>query len=646
MSFALPNSWIYALRTCAAALAALYLAYVFQLDTPASAAITVLIVAHPVHGMVWSKSIYRLLGTVIGGMAALVLTALFAQMPDLFLAFLGLWLGLCTAAAALFRNFKSYGAMLAGYTVGLVCFPAITTAPESIFALTMARVATVSLGIVCSALAASLLTRRSIFAKLQAQQALLVPKLSLFAANTVAGGPVAAWGAQQHALRAEIAVMDGQIEFALAESPEMTGQAFALRYCLSSMFSALTVLTSIHEADDDRPFLPPKLVRNIADALTDYAAAPVAQKLTGLEVSLTTDPPQAIALDDHLRELLDIMARIPAGLDAAPAVDGAKAPQTAYHLDWMLAGRNAIRSTLSVWVCGAIWIATAWPVGGMMVASTIPNVLLLSLREQPEQDALQFAKGITLGALVALAYLVFVLPHLSNFVQLAAALALPLFWGTVTSTRLNGAFVGLGFLVFFLTLLSPANDMRYDVAGLMNMALAVVAGPLLTWMIYRMVLPSHPLARARAVLRALRADLLALLHGRQPLLQSTWESRSHHRLLRLAGCLGAGDARQAAMHKAQAVLRLGRQIIRLRTLSDALTADAKAQGLTRRALRALRGMTAAPHKAARVAEITAQRLVSPPDGASPVMRGQLASALTEIALLLRRYDAFFLQPSP
>ena len=634
MTFALPNTWVYALRTCAAALAALYLAYALQLDTPASAAITVLIVAHPVHGMVWSKSIYRLAGTIVGGVVALLLTALFAQTPELFLLFLGLWLGICTAGAALFRNFKSYGAMLAGYTVGLICFPAITTAPESIFTLTMARVASVSLGITCSALAASLLTRRSIFAKLTAQQAQLLTKLSIFAARTVTNPPHPAWSAEQHALRTEIAGMDGQIECALAEAPEMSAQADRLRYSLSSMFSALTVLTSIHETGDGIGLLPPPLLQTFADAMMDHR--------TSVQCDPTNLPPQSMPILDHLRELTDTITQAASGMGVAPVTK----LQPAYHLDWMLAGRNAVRSTLSVWVCGALWLATAWPVGGMMVASTIPNVVLLSLRDHPEQDALQFAKGIALAAIVALFYLVLVLPHLSNFVQLAVALLVPLFWGTLISTRLNVAFMGLGFLVFFLTLLSPANDMRYDVAGLINMSLAVVAGPILTWMIYRMVLPSHPLSRAAAVLRALHTDLQALLHGRQPIQQATWESRSHHRLLRLASCFGSEESRHPSMQKAQAALRLGRQIIRLRTLSNAPAADATAQALARRALKALRGMATAPHKAASVAEKTAHRLLILADGPSRPMRIQASSALTEIAQLLRRYDSFFLLPSP
>jgi len=52
--------------------------------------------------------------------------ALFAQAPVLFLIGLALWMALCTGASTLLRGFRSYGAVLAGYTVALIAMPAVT----------------------------------------------------------------------------------------------------------------------------------------------------------------------------------------------------------------------------------------------------------------------------------------------------------------------------------------------------------------------------------------------------------------------------------------------------------------------------------------------------------------------------------------
>ncbi len=90
--------WVHAARTLGAALLALYLAFQLELDTPYSAMTTVMIVANPVQGMIFQKSLYRFGGTLVGAVAAVTLMALFAQTPVLFLIGLALWMALCTGA--------------------------------------------------------------------------------------------------------------------------------------------------------------------------------------------------------------------------------------------------------------------------------------------------------------------------------------------------------------------------------------------------------------------------------------------------------------------------------------------------------------------------------------------------------------------
>ena len=152
-----PVAMLHAARTVVAGLLALWLAFLFQLETPYSALTTVMLVANPVQGMILEKSLYRFGGTVLGGLAALILMAVFAQTPELFLLGLAVWMAFCTAASTLLRGHRAYGAVLAGYTVALIALP-VTNAPESIFAVAMARAGAVTLGIVSSALVGALLT--------------------------------------------------------------------------------------------------------------------------------------------------------------------------------------------------------------------------------------------------------------------------------------------------------------------------------------------------------------------------------------------------------------------------------------------------------------------------------------------------------
>ncbi|HWT98201.1 MAG TPA: FUSC family protein, partial [Terriglobales bacterium] len=152
----LSPGWSHAICTTIAVILALYVAYFLQLESPYSAATTVLVVASPVHGMVLAKSVYRFLGTVLGAAASVLLMAWFAQTPELFLLGTAIWVGIFTAMSSLLRRFRAYGAVLAGYTITLVAFGAVDK-PLSIFDLSMARIAVVTTGVACSALVTILL---------------------------------------------------------------------------------------------------------------------------------------------------------------------------------------------------------------------------------------------------------------------------------------------------------------------------------------------------------------------------------------------------------------------------------------------------------------------------------------------------------
>ena len=71
----------YMLRVFLAIAIALYAAYVLQLESPASAATTVLIVSNVSRGAVISKSVWRVIGSILGAIAAVVLIAAFVQAP-------------------------------------------------------------------------------------------------------------------------------------------------------------------------------------------------------------------------------------------------------------------------------------------------------------------------------------------------------------------------------------------------------------------------------------------------------------------------------------------------------------------------------------------------------------------------------------
>jgi uncharacterized membrane protein YccC len=121
--FSIDLSWrniIFSLRTAAAAILALALAYWLELSDPQWATLTVYILAQPTVGGALAKGAWRAVGTVAGGLIGLVLVALFSQAAELLVAATVLLVGASFYAGARLRNFTSYGVLLGGYTMLLV----------------------------------------------------------------------------------------------------------------------------------------------------------------------------------------------------------------------------------------------------------------------------------------------------------------------------------------------------------------------------------------------------------------------------------------------------------------------------------------------------------------------------------------------
>ena len=90
------GQWRYALRNSLAMCLSLWLAFVLQLDSPYWAMTSAAVVSFPTVGGVISKSLGRVVGSLIGAMAAVMITGLGIGDPWLFSLLISRWLGGCT----------------------------------------------------------------------------------------------------------------------------------------------------------------------------------------------------------------------------------------------------------------------------------------------------------------------------------------------------------------------------------------------------------------------------------------------------------------------------------------------------------------------------------------------------------------------
>src|SRR3981189_1141382 len=149
------STWAFALRIWTAMLLALYGAFWLQLESASSAAVTVAILALQTRGQIYQKAAYRVLATIVGVVASIVIAALFAQSRSLFVIGFAGWLGLCVYAGGLLDGNRAYSAVLSGYTVALVAVTQIDS-PQNIFSAGINRGAAIVVGIAAVALASDL----------------------------------------------------------------------------------------------------------------------------------------------------------------------------------------------------------------------------------------------------------------------------------------------------------------------------------------------------------------------------------------------------------------------------------------------------------------------------------------------------------
>jgi uncharacterized membrane protein YccC len=345
-----------------------------------------------------------------------------------------------------------------------------------------------------------------------------------------------------------------------------------------------------------------------------------------------------VIVADRLADLAAELERAAFGLSAQPG--DARARRNAIHLDWRWAGLNAIRAAAAVLLAGTIWIGTGWSgFGAMMMASVAPNVALMSLRERPSSDAMDMVWGVAAATVLGLFYLLWVLPQIAGFPLLAMWLAPPLTIAAAMMTVPRLTFMGVGFGVFFITLLSPSNPMAYSPEAFLNSALATIAGALLTAIAYRLVLPVDVRALSRHLLVEIRRELAELLTRPRQVSAQEWEGRMHDRMRLLVARLRAANIRSdSALRSGFAALRLGRDVLRLRAL---VAEDSFADRISREALADLGG----PHRSASLAwsavALRARAAGLEPAQAGPILRA--AAILPAMDALVAGRRRFFEQ---
>src|SRR6267142_1341545 len=144
---------LFAIRLWASVCLALFVAFSLDLDNPFWAGTSAAIVCQPQLGASLRKGWFRMIGTVVGAMVAVLLAGCFPQDRIAFLGLLAVWCGVCAFSATVLSNFASYSASLAGYTAAIIAadnLGATGGASADVFLLAVTRASEICIGIVCA----------------------------------------------------------------------------------------------------------------------------------------------------------------------------------------------------------------------------------------------------------------------------------------------------------------------------------------------------------------------------------------------------------------------------------------------------------------------------------------------------------------
>ncbi|MCI1316194.1 MAG: FUSC family protein [Acetobacter sp.] len=563
-----PGSWIarqkwlyapsllnfgYAFRTTIASLIALGIALWWELGSPQWAPLTVWMIAQGSRGKSLAKARWHMFGMIVGTAVAIALVAAAPQQPLLFILLLSGAIGmLCFVGTLLpgpasMANYRMHGMRASGFTLSIISLDGIAD-PNHIFDISMARATYITLGIVCETVISSLfqfrLTQR-------ARNRLVDNYVAAIRPTTKTLG--ALLDGDRNALRtsaemmATLAGLGDQIEFAEIEMGKHGREGDHARAALSgvaALFSRGLELAALMAdpascgarwerlASDSRSFL-----LSLPDRLTDPAEfGSVMTELGNLrstsrveaanclarEMEMVTHPPvnvvaetvvtregQAVhVLGDMLDELATSLQQFDASRNPV-AHDHFHYPIETWR-DWRQATGNSLRASVSMFVAGVIWIATAWPQGLFFLMFVGIINALFSTLETPAVATRAFLHGTVVVTAVAAFMVMLVMPAISTYEMMAMCFIPVMMVGGLAFSNPATILGAVAYNLFLTILVSPFNDERMmDEITFFNTAMPLFLTMAFCMWMYRVFLPLDP----DGVRWSMREQILQMLRG-------------------------------------------------------------------------------------------------------------------------------------
>jgi uncharacterized membrane protein YccC len=590
---------LFGLRLWASVCLALYVAFWLELDNAYWAGTTAAIVCQPHLGASLRKGWFRMIGTVVGATAIVVMTACFPQDRAAFFVTLALWGAACALVATLLRNFAAYAAALAGYTAAIIAsdqLGAVGGLNGNAFMLAVYRASEICIGIVCAGLVLALTDLGGARRRLATLFAAISGEISSRFTGTLA--TAGAGFEENQTVRRELVrrviALDPAIDEALGESSQLRYHSPVLQIAIDGLLSAMAgwrsaaVLLARSPEEQARQEAAAVLARVPEELRLGAEEGEPARWIanpTGLLracdaavrrlVALPARTPSLRLLADQTAEVLGGISHALNGLallvaDPARPVPRRRGVRRLRMPDWLPALVNAGRAFVVIGAVELFWIITAWPNGAGAITFAAIGVILFAPRaDQAYATTVGFTLGTGLTAAFAAIIAFAVLPNTETFAAFSLAIGLVLVpagagmaqpWQTAMFTAMAANFVPL---------LAPANPMTYNTEQFYNAALAIVPGVGAAAISFRLLPPLSPAFRTRRLLALTLRDLRRLATGPLPRTPDDWEGRMYGRFAALPD-----QAQPLQRSQLMATFSVGSKIIQLRHIAQRLDLEA------------------------------------------------------------------------
>lgn len=520
---------IFALKTFIAGMLALFVSFELDLINPMWSIGTVLIIANPYSGMVSSKCVYRVVGTIGGAVIALTLTPHLINTPWIFTVVLSLWVGFALYVSLLDRTPRSYAFMLAGYSTAMIVFNAITYIDQyNIFDIALARVIEISIGVISSAVVSATILpmhigsaiKQRVIKALKDTENLFANLLNTDSQqnNTQLLAAITRDTTDIHALAVHLSYEKGELHGMTKPLQEMLHQismVVANLVALSERIEQLQELRFIETHAEKLQQLSAHVVQFLEqkDLIIDENILQLPDEFESdfaslMESASTHQQVLVAAMKMDVRHFISnvlavkvLWQRIQQGNKEIP--DNITPMTTKYpslHRDHGVAIRGGISAVLITFIVTGVWIVSGWKAGFMMAQMGAVTACILTALDNPVPVLRIFIWGSIASAVLVFVYAFGIFPHVTTFWELGLVL-LPMFLFAV-SMMANQMLMPVGMVLGINTMmgLNLHNAYSMDAVSYLDSSFAMILGVLVSLIVIDVVRAMSPDTSASRIL--------------------------------------------------------------------------------------------------------------------------------------------------